>query len=54
LLGLGTEARMNYPGKAEGNWSWRYRAEVLTPEVGGRLAYLTQIYGRAAQPRHHD
>ena len=25
LLGLGSDARMNTPGRAEGNWAWRYR-----------------------------
>jgi 4-alpha-glucanotransferase len=24
LLGLGNDARMNMPGTAEGNWSWRF------------------------------
>lgn len=47
LLGLGTEARMNLPGKAEGNWEWRYNFEALTPELRDRLRYLTYLYGRA-------
>lgn len=46
VLGLGTEARMNFPGKATGNWAWRYRAEALQPELGDRLRTLTAIYGR--------
>jgi 4-alpha-glucanotransferase len=25
LLGLGSEARMNRPGTASGNWRWRLR-----------------------------
>ena len=24
LLGLGTEARMNFPGRPQGNWEWRF------------------------------
>lgn len=47
LLGLGSEARMNFPGKAEGNWLWRYRPDVLTWEIRERLKTLTQTYGRA-------
>ncbi|MGI9067874.1 MAG: 4-alpha-glucanotransferase, partial [Pyrinomonadaceae bacterium] len=47
LLGLGTEARMNLPNSTEGNWSWRYEAEVLTEEMGTRLKGLTDLYGRA-------
>jgi 4-alpha-glucanotransferase len=46
LLGLGTEARMNLPGRAEGNWRWRFRAEVLTPELLDRVADLTEVYNR--------
>jgi 4-alpha-glucanotransferase len=49
ILGLGTDARMNYPGQPSGNWSWRYRPDILTPELGDRLATLTQAYGRASK-----
>ncbi len=47
LLGLGTDARMNFPGKPEGNWGWRYRPEALNWEVGDRLKTMTYISGRA-------
>ena len=47
LLGLDTDARMNFPGKPEGNWGWRYRPEALNREVGDRLKTLTYISGRA-------
>ncbi|MFM2061059.1 MAG: hypothetical protein RLZZ507_729 [Cyanobacteriota bacterium] len=47
VLGLGTEARMNYPSTAEGNWEWRYQREVLTKELSDRLKILTKLYGRA-------
>ncbi|NET02974.1 MAG: 4-alpha-glucanotransferase [Sphaerospermopsis sp. SIO1G1] len=47
VLGLGTEARMNYPSTAEGNWEWRYQDGVLTEDLGGRLKNITQLYGRA-------
>lgn len=46
VLGLGTEARMNFPSRASGNWSWRYMPDRLTDEVEGRLGELTAIYGR--------
>ncbi len=29
LLGLGAEARMNLPGRADGNWRWRCTAEMM-------------------------
>jgi 4-alpha-glucanotransferase len=47
VLGLGSEARMNYPSKASGNWSWRYLPGALTVEIKERLAEMTEIYGRA-------
>ena len=46
ILGLDSRARMNFPGKAEGNWLWRYRKEQLDQEVRDRLAELTALYGR--------
>ncbi len=47
LLSLGTEAQMNFPSKAEGNWGWRYRSDALTEEIRDRLKSLTHTYGRA-------
>ncbi|MBE9097217.1 4-alpha-glucanotransferase [Tychonema sp. LEGE 07203] len=46
LLGLATDARMNFPGKAEGNWGWRYRREALNWEVRDRLKTMTYISRR--------
>ncbi len=46
VLGLGSEARMNYPGRPEGNWRWRALPGALTPEMKSRLAELTYLYGR--------
>lgn len=47
ILGLGTDAKMNTPSQATGNWSWRCRAEAFNDELSGRLKYLTHLYGRA-------
>ena len=41
LLELGSEARFNTPGTAEGNWRWRVTAEQLDPDVAGELAGVT-------------
>ena len=41
LLGLGSEARFNTPGTAEGNWRWRVTAEQLDGAVADRLARIT-------------
>jgi 4-alpha-glucanotransferase len=46
VLNLGTEARMNLPGRPSGNWGWRYRDDMLTEGVLDRLADLTEVYGR--------
>ncbi|MBW4647950.1 MAG: 4-alpha-glucanotransferase [Kastovskya adunca ATA6-11-RM4] len=46
ILGLGTEARMNFPSKAEGNWEWRYQPGTLTKELSDRVHTLTYTYGR--------
>ena len=47
LLGLGTEARMNVPGRADGNWSWRCPVDALTDPLQRQLAQMTTVYGRA-------
>lgn len=47
VLLLGDEARMNIPGEPDGNWRWRFEWEAVTPEVIGRLRYLSEKYGRA-------
>jgi 4-alpha-glucanotransferase len=51
VLGLGGEGtgagRMNTPGKASGNWGWRYTPGMLAPALSQRLGELTEIYGRA-------
>ena len=47
VLGLGSEARMNLPGRPGGNWRWRYAPDALTPDIAERLRKLTDIYGRA-------
>jgi len=51
LLGLGSEARLNTPGRAEGNWSWRLRRSQLTPELAARLRAATAASGRAPSRR---
>jgi 4-alpha-glucanotransferase len=46
LLGLGSEARMNRPGVADGNWRWRLDLRRLTPTLARRLRELTETSGR--------
>ncbi|HEY9803968.1 MAG TPA: 4-alpha-glucanotransferase [Leptolyngbyaceae cyanobacterium] len=49
ILGLGNEARMNFPSVAKGNWEWRYDTSALTQGLSDRLKVLTKLYGRAPQ-----
>jgi 4-alpha-glucanotransferase len=46
VLNLGSAGRMNTPGSAGGNWSWRYTEDLLTIDLAERLRSLTEIYGR--------
>jgi 4-alpha-glucanotransferase len=46
LLELGSEARMNLPGVAKGNWGWRLKDGALTRKLAQRLRSLTMEYGR--------
>jgi 4-alpha-glucanotransferase len=46
VLGLGSEARMNFPGTETGNWQWRYRAGELTSSLAARLLTATRASRR--------
>lgn len=46
VLRLGSEARMNTPGRLGGNWAWRCPAEALSEELARQLRQLTRAYGR--------
>jgi len=51
VLGLGGEARMNFPGRLEGNWAWRYTREMLTEETRERLRTLLETFDRVETDR---
>ena len=46
LLNLGAEARMNVPGRADGNWCWRCPEEMLSPAAFQWLQELTEMSQR--------
>ena len=46
LLNLGGATRMNVPGRAEGNWRWRYTEDELWPDVLSLLYQLTKTSRR--------
>jgi len=49
LLGLGSEARMNTPGVAAGNWGWRFRPEQFQQGMIERLGEWTERYRRTPE-----
>ena len=46
ILGLGTEARMNYPGSTGSNWLWRMKPGALTVDLSVKYARLNTENGR--------
>jgi len=51
VLGLGTEARMNFPGTVHGNWEWRFSWDQVKPEHALRMYEIAALYGRANPDR---
>jgi 4-alpha-glucanotransferase len=50
LLELGSEARMNTPAVASGNWDWRAPEASWKPELAARLAGLAEVTDRDNDP----
>jgi 4-alpha-glucanotransferase len=46
VLGLGSEARMNMPGRADGNWRFRFSWDQLPATTTARLRDLVETYQR--------
>ena len=46
FLGLGSEARMNFPGTTAGWWRWRMNQDSLTPALARKILRLSKIYFR--------
>ena len=45
-LSLGSEARMNYPGRATGNWTWRAGEGAIDEALAARLRDLNERHTR--------
>lgn len=43
LLSLGSAARLNTPGKAAGNWQWRYHENDLSEMLSNSANYLAEL-----------
>lgn len=50
VLNLGSEARMNFPGRSEGNWTWRLREGDLNDGNARQMRNMTLLYERNANP----
>lgn len=46
VLNLGSEARMNTPGKEGGNWTWRFTEDAFEHGGKDRLSHLAWLYRR--------
>src|SRR5262249_26253037 len=46
VLGQDSWARMNLPGRANGNWSWRFVADASVTQLFNRLHETTLLFGR--------
>lgn len=49
-LSLGGEARLNFPGKPQGNWEWRVAEGACAPQIAARLRDLAETYDRLPKP----
>jgi 4-alpha-glucanotransferase len=46
VAGLGSQARMNTPGRAAGAWKWQATEDLLSDELAARLRAATEEAGR--------
>jgi len=46
LIGLGSESRMNLPGRESGNWSFRFSWDQVSSSTLARLKNMVELYGR--------
>lgn len=46
VVGLSNDSRINFPGVAKGNWTWRLAPEALTQRVFDTLATIARQTGR--------
>ena len=49
VLGLGAEGRMNTPGEAAGNWTWRFTAADFDHPGKDALRHITRLFQRHPQ-----
>jgi 4-alpha-glucanotransferase len=54
LLERGSEARMNFPSRAEGNWQWRITSDQLTSQLAERMREMNSLYGRLLETSENE
>jgi 4-alpha-glucanotransferase len=50
ILRLGGVARMNFPGKSDGNWQWRFTWDQVSESAASHLKYMCRLYERPPEP----
>ena len=50
VLNLGGEARMNFPGKLGGNWTWRMKWEQVSSNLPHGYKQMAELYERPPKP----
>jgi 4-alpha-glucanotransferase len=51
VLNLGGEARMNFPGKSSGNWTWRFSWNQIPDYLASAYKELAELYERPPKPK---
>jgi len=51
ILNLGEEARMNFPGRLGGNWTWRFTWDQISENLHLKFLGLAKLYERPPAPK---
>ncbi|HEY7751673.1 MAG TPA: 4-alpha-glucanotransferase [Ignavibacteriaceae bacterium] len=54
ILGLGSEARMNFPSTTGGNWTWRFTWDQVNPNLAKHYFGLAHLYERPPEPKKSE
>lgn len=54
ILNLGSEARMNFPGKLGGNWTWRFDWNQVNESIPKLYKEMTELYDRPPKKEKSD
>ncbi|MCX7798481.1 MAG: 4-alpha-glucanotransferase [Melioribacter sp.] len=46
ILNLDSEARMNFPGKPDGNWQWRFTWDQINEDIKNKISKLVMLFER--------